>query len=85
MHENGGPASLGAIEEVRAGDLTTAHHDRRVSFGHAERRVHGVLTNLSPTTDGDMALVIDGQMFRVEVGTPVRVIVQTAAEAAWDA
>lgn len=80
MHENGESASLGTIEEVPAGDLTDEHLGRPVSFPYAKGRTHGALTNLSPTTGGDMALVINGQMFLVEGDTPVRVIVQTAAE-----
>ena len=82
MHENGEPTSLGTIEEVRAEELDGDYFDRQVSFPYAEGRIHGVLTNLSPTMGGGMDLIIDGKMFYVEGGTPVRVIVQTAAEAA---
>lgn len=85
MHENGEPASLGTIEEVPATGLTLKHVGRQVSFAYGEGRIHGRLNEVARGRNFASDLVIDGQTFRAEGDTPVRVIVQTAAEAAWDA
>ena len=82
MHENGEPASPGTIEEVPAIGLTLTHIGRQASFAYGEGRIHGRLNEVAPGRNFASDLVIDGQTFRVKGGTPVRVIVQTAAEAA---
>lgn len=82
MHENGEPASLGTIEEVPATGLTLKHVGRQVSFAYGEGRIHGRLAEVDRLGLGGIHLIVNGQTFRVEGGTPVSVIVQTAAEAA---
>lgn len=85
MSESVEPAGLGTIEEVPAAGLTLKHIGKQVSFPYAEGRIHGRLNEVARGRNFASDLVIDGQMFRVEGGTLVRVIVQTDVKAATEA
>lgn len=80
MHENGEPASLGTIEEVRAGELSPKCIGRRVSFVYGDKRIHGELARVD-LIDGEIDLFVGERTFRVDADTAVAVIIQTAAEA----
>lgn len=82
MHENGEPASLGTIEVIEAGNLTLGHIGRQVSFPHNEDRIHGRLSEVGRLDMGGMELTVGPMRYQAWADTPVRVIVQTAAEAA---